>query len=798
MTRLLAAAAIAAAAVSLGAAPALAVIAKTGSGHYVSYQPTLSGAQRARRLARSAPAASAPTYRPCSSSEAACLLYEGGPVMRTTTLTPVFWNPGGLSLEYPAGYETEIDQFIEGLAAESGAEGNFFSILTQYYEESAGVKHYVAYAVTAGKPQIDANALPTGSGERCTDPYSSSRRCVTDLGVRNELKRLIAERELPAGLGQEYIVFFPSGVDSCFDEAGTECSGSAYCGYHGTITGVGGGQEIQYVNEPDNAAADPESTGSCSMEEAAKTTFTAAYATVNTTSHEISESVTDPEVGVEEEGRERLSWYDSKEVPHTGTEYGEIGDMCAWEFRQGTEAAGTSTPQGASNQTIDGRPYLLQDEWDNQHSTCSISERTAGTHAAFGDSATSRVKTGEAISFDASESHSPAAIDRYEWEWGDGTDTVSSEPTAIHIYLSTEGQPVRSFPVTLKVTDANGNTSTTTAKTVEVEDRPPVPMVQWPTGVSAGSPTSFDAVASSDPDGSIVSYAWSFGDGTTGTGATPAHTYARPGRYTATLTLTDNAGVSSSASHTIEVADTPPTASFSVKTTSPVAGEAVSFDGSASSDIDGSALTETWSFGDGTSATGVHVRHAYSKAGAYTVTLTATDSAGLTATSEQTVTVAAPPNAFRILRKRQDRRNGTVRLIVAVPWKGVVSAHVVGSAHVGGFLSGLARALEAASQLGGSARRGAAAAMDAGRRRQGHAVAAGRRRRRGPRIVVRPGRERASGPGRVTLVVSANRAGRRDLAASRSLKGKLAISFTPTDGERRTVVRRVTLLRRRR
>ena len=61
-------------------------------------------------------------------------------------------------------------------------------------------------------------------------------------------------------------------------------------------------------------------------------------------------------------------------------------------------------------------------------------------------------------------------------------------------------------------------------------------------------PATFNASASNDPDGSIASYDWAFGDGQTmaNGGPSPTHVYSAPGTYQATLTLTDNEGCSTS------------------------------------------------------------------------------------------------------------------------------------------------------------------------------------------------------------------------------------------------------------
>ena len=73
----------------------------------------------------------------------------------------------------------------------------------------------------------------------------------------------------------------------------------------------------------------------------------------------------------------------------------------------------------------------------------------------------------------------------------------------------------------------------------------------------------FDASGSNDPDGTIEDYAWSFGDGSTGSGQTVNHVYDDPGSYTVTLTVTDDDNADDDTSTTFTVTQTPPSGAIS-------------------------------------------------------------------------------------------------------------------------------------------------------------------------------------------------------------------------------------------
>ena len=154
-----------------------------------------------------------------------------------------------------------------------------------------------------------------------------------------------------------------------------------------------------------------------------------------------------------------------------------------------------------------------------------------------------------------------------------------------------------------------------------------------------GLDCTFDGSASWGGNGTVMNYNWDFGDGLSGSGQTVTHTYAAIGTYTVTLTVTDHTGATSSRSQDINVdGNFLPTPRF----TYACDGWRCTFDGSGSSDTDGTIASYFWIFGDGGgSAFGQTVTHSYNAAGPFTATLSVTDNRGAGDRQQQVVNLVA-------------------------------------------------------------------------------------------------------------------------------------------------------------
>ena len=152
--------------------------------------------------------------------------------------------------------------------------------------------------------------------------------------------------------------------------------------------------------------------------------------------------------------------------------------------------------------------------------------------------------------FDGSLATDDVKVVRRTWDFGDGGSAIAKFPT--HTYAA-----AGTYQVTMTARDGAGLTHSVT-HTVTVGsgppppppgDAPPVARFSWD---CTNLTCAFDASASTD-DKKITKGLWSFGDGTTGVGRLPSHTYGAPGSYAVTLTVIDGAGQTGSVTHQVSV-----------------------------------------------------------------------------------------------------------------------------------------------------------------------------------------------------------------------------------------------------
>jgi glucose/arabinose dehydrogenase len=178
-------------------------------------------------------------------------------------------------------------------------------------------------------------------------------------------------------------------------------------------------------------------------------------------------------------------------------------------------------------------------------------------------------------------------------------------------------------------------------------NQPPVAsFTATPSSGAAPLAVAFDASTSTDPDGDPLGYTWEFGDGTTATGKTTSKTYTTGGTFTASLTVSDGRGKSTTATKTITVGSRAPIPTMTVPTATATYrdGQTIAFAGSATDPDEGTlpASKLTWSVvlrhsdhahpilqNAGVASGNFATTTDHDADSSYEITLTATDSTGL-------------------------------------------------------------------------------------------------------------------------------------------------------------------------
>jgi len=246
---------------------------------------------------------------------------------------------------------------------------------------------------------------------------------------------------------------------------------------------------------------------------------------------------------------------------------------------------------------------------------------------------------GRVCSFSDASSDADGTIVGYRWDFGDQS-AGDSGKNVRHAFAGGG-----SFVVALTVTDDQG-ASGRADSVVQFAARVNMPPVASFTATCSLLTCSF-ADSSTDTDGSIASYRWSFGDAAPdGTDQDATHSYGAPGDYTVQLAVTDDSGATARATqvaHVLGLSNQYPQAAFGVT----CVGFACAFTDS-STDPDGRIVHWHWEFSDKTSSDARNPTHTFGTSGTYVVLLTVTDDSGAKNSAGQHVLVPVGPTVLAV------------------------------------------------------------------------------------------------------------------------------------------------------
>jgi PKD repeat protein len=232
------------------------------------------------------------------------------------------------------------------------------------------------------------------------------------------------------------------------------------------------------------------------------------------------------------------------------------------------------------------------------------------------------------VQFTDTTANTPTA---WLWTFGDGETSTQQNPQ--HTYAEPG-----TYTVTLTATNAYGEDTETKTDLITALGPPAAAFTTDVTGGNAPLTVQFTDTSTGD----ITGWSWTFGDGETSTAQSPSHTYAEPGTYTVSLTVSNAYSEDTETKTDLITVLTPPAAAFSADLTLIPVGGTVQFTDASTGDITG----WSWAFGDGETSTAQSPSHTYATAGLQTVSLTVSNAYGSdTETKAAYIDVGHPPVA---------------------------------------------------------------------------------------------------------------------------------------------------------
>ena len=260
------------------------------------------------------------------------LSYFGGPVISNAHVVQVLYGSGSYLAQVSSTSTPSVASFFGDLL---GTNSGYISLLTQYNTTiSGGTNQVIGNGTFDGLFQITPSSGNNGS-------------TIDDTQIQAELLAQINAGHLPAPLldpagnvNTLYMIYFPPG--KTITEGGSQsCVAGGFCAYHGTTSSTLNGKNLLYGVLPDLQPGSGCATG-CG----ASSTF-GNYTSVS--SHELTEAITDADVGIATTFAPPLAWYDMTN--------GEIGDICNGQ-------------QGSY--TANGTTYTMQLEFSNAANNCVL------------------------------------------------------------------------------------------------------------------------------------------------------------------------------------------------------------------------------------------------------------------------------------------------------------------------------------------------------------------------------------------------------------------------------------------
>jgi hypothetical protein len=260
------------------------------------------------------------------------LSYFGGPIISNVHVVQVLYGSGSYNAQVAGTTSPTMGNFYGDL---TGTNSGYVSLLTQYNTTiSGGTNQTIGNGTFDGLFQIVPSAGNNGS-------------TISDAQIQSELLAQISAGHLPApvldaagNVNTLYMIFFPPGK-TITQGGSSSCVAGGFCAYHGTTSTLLNGKNVLYGVHPDMQS------GLCSTGGCGNAGVFGNYTSV--TSHELTEAITDADVGIAATFAPPLAWYDMVN--------GEIGDIC--NGQQGTY-------------TANGTAYTIQLEFSNAANNCVL------------------------------------------------------------------------------------------------------------------------------------------------------------------------------------------------------------------------------------------------------------------------------------------------------------------------------------------------------------------------------------------------------------------------------------------